>query len=68
MIRLCISFQMSSYTGSFIISVKLNGKENIHMAKMLVFYILQKNYLNKNCMFFNDLLPYIISGPYGKWH
>jgi hypothetical protein len=31
---------------------------------MLLFYILQKNYLNKSCQLFEDLLPYIISALY----
>jgi len=28
---------------------------------VILFYILQKNYLNKSCILFKDLLPYITS-------
>jgi len=31
---------------------------------MLLFHILQKNYLNKICIFFEDLVSYTTSVPY----
>jgi hypothetical protein len=34
----------------------------------MLFYILWQNCLNKSCIYFKDLLPYIISGPYIECH
>jgi len=37
-------------------------------AQILCYFsTIYRNYLNKSCIFFKDLLPYIISGPYTKW-
>jgi hypothetical protein len=37
------------------------------MATMLLFYILQKKYLNKSCIIFEYLLPYITPRSKIKW-
>lgn len=55
---------MSRSNGSLIIYVKMKGKENFHAYTMSLFYILQKHYLHRSCIFFNDLLQCIISGLY----
>jgi hypothetical protein len=41
------------------------AKYRFHAAAIL-FYIVQKNYLNESCRDFEGQLPYIISGPYKK--
>jgi hypothetical protein len=38
----------------------------IFHAVAILFYIVQKNYLNESCRDFEDQLSYIISGPYIK--
>lgn len=45
---------MSRSNGSLIIYVKMKGKENFHAYTMSLFYILQKHYLHRSCIFFND--------------
>jgi hypothetical protein len=61
------NFQIPSSNGSLATAVKQKTKETFCTATILLFYILQKSCLNE-LIFFNILLPYIISGPYIKWH
>jgi hypothetical protein len=56
-------FHMCCYNDSLVITIKPEAKCRFRATAMLLFYILQKDYLNK-CMFFDDLLPDSISGPY----
>jgi len=49
-----------SSRGSLLIAINSKTKYKIHTAAMFLFYI-QQNYLNKSFIFFEDLLPYIIS-------
>jgi len=44
------------------ITKKTNAKENIRTIAMLLVYNLQNYYLKENCLF-EDVAPYIISGP-----
>jgi hypothetical protein len=60
-------FYTPSLNNSLVISVKQKHKENIRTAAMLLFYIPQRKYLNKSCMLSEDVILYIISGPYIKW-
>jgi hypothetical protein len=52
---LCTGFYMPSHSSSLVIAMKLKAKESVGTAAIL-FYIIQKYYLNKNCMLFQDLL------------
>jgi len=36
-------------------AIKPKAKYRLHAAAMLLFYILQNNYLTKSCIFFEDL-------------
>jgi hypothetical protein len=51
-------FHMLSSDDSLLIAIKLNAKYTFRAATILL-YTLQKKYLNKNCIFFEDLLPCI---------
>jgi hypothetical protein len=66
-INLRTKFHMPSFCGSLGITIKPNGKEHFCMATML-FYIVQNNYLNKHCIFYGDLLLYVITAPCYRWY
>jgi hypothetical protein len=59
-------FHMPSSNSSLITATKPKAKYRFCTVIVLFFYIIQKNYLNKCCVFFEDLLPYKISEPYIK--
>lgn len=45
-------FQMQRFSGSLVIAIEQRAEENILTDDMLLFYILQKYYLNKSFIFF----------------
>jgi hypothetical protein len=51
---------------SLVIAIKPKANDNFRTAAMLLFHILQRSYLNKRGMFFEDLLPYTTSEPSNK--
>jgi hypothetical protein len=51
---------MPSSNGSLGITIRSKVRGNIRTAAMMLFYILQENNVNKMCIAFNYLLPYII--------
>lgn len=55
-------FYLPNSSTSLVIAIKPTGKLNIRAASML-FYTLQKYYLDKCLVFLQGLLPRIISGP-----
>jgi hypothetical protein len=68
-IYLCAEFYMPTSNGSLFIIIKWKFKWSIHVADMLLFYILLlKENSNKICIFFKDLLLYKISGPCLMWY
>lgn len=54
-------FRMHSPGGTLVIAFKSKAKYKSHATNML-FCILKNIYLNKSCISFQDLLPYITSG------
>lgn len=67
MINMHTKFHVPSFCGSLVITTKPNAKEHFCVATML-FYILQNNYLNKCCIFYSDLLLYVIKAPSYRWY
>jgi hypothetical protein len=65
-IYLCIKIYMLNSNDSLIISIKSIAKYGFSVATILLFYVLQQKYLNRNCIFFKDLFWYISSG--AQWH
>jgi hypothetical protein len=63
-----IKFHIRSVSGSLVIVIEPDIKEHFWRATKLLFYILQRNYMYKICIFFKGLLPYIISESCNKWH
>jgi len=61
MICLCTRFHMPNPTGSLDTTIRLGAKQNFYTASMFLFAILQKYYVNKSCIIFQALLPYLIS-------
>lgn len=61
-IYLCIIFHMLSSNGSEVIAIKPKDKENVYMITMLLFYMIQKHWLNKYGIVCKNILPCIISG------
>jgi hypothetical protein len=59
----CTKFHMSSAIGSLVAAIRLKVRESVWMGAILLFYILQKYYLNKSSILFQVLLLYITSGP-----
>jgi hypothetical protein len=57
MISLGIKFHMPGTSGSLVTAIKLKAKENEHTATMMLFYILQKYFLEKIFIFSQDLSP-----------
>jgi len=51
-------FHMTWYTGSLVITIKLKTKYRLH-ATFMMFYIPQKHYFIKCCIFVEDLVRYI---------
>jgi hypothetical protein len=49
-------------SSSLVVNFKLRVKENIRSSLMLLFYVFQTNNVDKICVFFDDLLPFFISG------
>jgi hypothetical protein len=45
-------FHMQRFSGSLVIAIEPRAEENILTDVMLLFYILQKYYLNKSFIFF----------------
>jgi hypothetical protein len=62
MIYFYTKFHMPASNGPIVITIKPKLNANVHTVARL-FYILQKNYLIKSWIFFEDLLPHSILGP-----
>jgi hypothetical protein len=56
MIGLNAEFHMPVCSDSLVINIRWEAKYSVLAGVMLLFYILQKNCLNKSCIFFEDLL------------
>jgi hypothetical protein len=52
-------YQMTSSNGLLVIAIKTEGKYRFHAASILLFYILERIYINKYSIFFEDVLLYI---------
>jgi hypothetical protein len=57
----CTKFQMHVSNGSLAIDIKQTTKNSFRATTTSFFYFLQTNYHNKSRIFFEALLPYIIS-------
>jgi hypothetical protein len=64
MIHLLITCHVPNFSGSLVIAMTPKDKENFRSVAMLLQYILRKYYSDKNCIFFQDSSPHIISEPY----
>jgi hypothetical protein len=51
-------FHVVSFSGSLDIAVEKKAKQNVRIATMLCFAF-YKNFVNKNYIYFQNLLPYI---------
>lgn len=58
---------LSSYSDSLVMAIKLNAKYRFHAAAIVVLHF-SKQTPWKCCIFFKDLIPYIISRQYVKCH
>lgn len=54
-IYLYTRFYMPSHSSSLVTVMKLKAKESVGTAAVLLFYIIQKHYLNKSCIIFQDV-------------
>jgi hypothetical protein len=63
MVNLCTKHHFPRSSGAWVIATRPEGKENIYTVTLLLFHILKYKYRNKSCIFFQDLLSFIISGP-----
>jgi hypothetical protein len=69
-LMICVhtKFHMPSSNSSLVMTVKLKPKYIYHTPTMVLYCILQKNYINKGAYnILNNLLPFFISGSYIKW-
>jgi hypothetical protein len=57
-------FQTRSTNDSLPIAIKTTSKYTFHAAAILFYILHTQQKLHKNCIFFEDFLPYVISGPY----
>lgn len=62
MLQVHTNLHVPTYSTSFITAIKLKVKECFCLAAMLLFHIPQKYYLNRSCIFFQVILPYIVLG------
>jgi len=62
MIYRCIKLYIPRSNSSLITALTPTVKENFRKAAMLLFYILQKRFFNKSCVFFEHVLPCLIPG------
>jgi hypothetical protein len=63
MIYLHPEFYMSCSNGSLVVTMKPKLKYIFHASTMLSFYTLQKNWINKDNVFFKVLLPHKFQDP-----
>jgi hypothetical protein len=59
MIGLHSKSYMFRFSGSLFINIKAKANENFHVAAMLLFYIVQKCYLDECRIFFRCPLKYL---------